>query len=212
MADLPRVALIVRMSGTYCRQILEGVNRYLKAHLPWSVFLDWRQADVSMAWFRHAHWDGCICRVADQKLLRLLRRRGIPTVSLSQAIASTAGLPHIRSDNHAVGRLAAEHFLQRKVRHFAFCGQAEPAWSRRPPRGICPNGSPSWIFLRGLRIRRQFPGRRLGPRPEGPHPLAGRADQARRLVGLQQRSRAGGAECLPLVRNRGAGPGGGAGR
>jgi len=48
-----------------------------------------------------------------------------------------SGISELRPDSHAAGRLAAEHFLERGFRHFAFCGYAGRIWSRRRKEGFC---------------------------------------------------------------------------
>ena len=37
--------------------------------------------------------------------------------------------PVVTTDNAAIARLAAQHFMERGFRHFAYCGEARFAWS-----------------------------------------------------------------------------------
>jgi LacI family transcriptional regulator len=43
----------------------------------------------------------------------------------------------IHADSQGAGRLAAEHFLERGFRHFAFCGYAGRSWSDRRGEAFC---------------------------------------------------------------------------
>jgi LacI family transcriptional regulator len=129
MADLPRVALIIETSGTYGRQILRGITQYIKSHRPWSVFFAWQHAHAATPWFRRVPWNGAICRSTDRRWIPTLRRRGIPAIFLGQRNARSPGVPRIWSDNRAIGRMGAEHLLERGFRQFAFCGFADEAWA-----------------------------------------------------------------------------------
>jgi hypothetical protein len=83
MARIPRVALIVEMSGIYGRQILQGISRYLRSHKPWSIFLEQRELRAPPPpWLLCRQWDGVICRSTDRTLARKLLRRKIPAVDI----------------------------------------------------------------------------------------------------------------------------------
>jgi LacI family transcriptional regulator len=127
--DRPRVALIVEMSGTYGRRILEGIAAYLRSHRPWSVFLEQRELRAPPPpWLLRERWDGIICRSTTPALARAFLRRRIPAVDLNDLYGGL-GLPRIWSDMAAIGRLGAEHLLERGYRHFAFCGFSGETWS-----------------------------------------------------------------------------------
>ena len=129
MSSRPRVALIVEMSGVYGRRILEGVAGYLRAHQPWSVFLEQRELRAPPPpWLLRRRWDGIICRSTTRGLAQAIRRRKIPAVDLNDLYGGL-GLPRIWSDMQAIGRLGAEHLLERGFRHFAFCGFDDQTWS-----------------------------------------------------------------------------------
>jgi LacI family transcriptional regulator len=129
MADYPRVALIVEMSGIYGRQILGGIARYTRSHRPWSVFLEQRELRAPPPpWLLRTRWDGIICRSTDRRLAKALVRRKIPTVDLNDMYGGL-GLARIWSDNPAIGRMGAEHLLERGFRNFAFCGFSQETWA-----------------------------------------------------------------------------------
>jgi LacI family transcriptional regulator len=132
-----RVALIVEMSGIYGRRILEGIARYLRSHEPWSVFLEQRELRAPPPpWLLKRPWDGIICRSTTPSLARAFRRRKLPVVDLND-LFSGLGLPRILSDMYGIGRLGAEHFLERGFRSFAFCGFRGETWSKRRCDGFC---------------------------------------------------------------------------
>jgi LacI family transcriptional regulator len=129
MVKRPHVALLVETSIHYGRQILRGVTRYLRSHQPWSVFLEQRELwTAPPQWLRQWSGDGVICRKTTPELVAVLRKAGIPLVDLSDCDPALS-VPRITSDDVAIGRLAADHLLERGFRHFAFAGFIGQVWS-----------------------------------------------------------------------------------
>jgi LacI family transcriptional regulator len=85
---------------------------------------------------------GFIGRMQTPEIARAVLASGLPAIALDlsdeqlAAGAATARLPEIRPDSHRAGRLAAEHFLERGFRQFAFCGYAQRNWSRWREEGF----------------------------------------------------------------------------
>lgn len=131
-----RVMLIVETSLVYGREVLRGINRYVVANEPWSIYVDLRELVVRPpAWLENWDGDGIITRSTTPKLAEQLRTWNIPTVDLTD-IYGDQGLPHIGTDHEAVGRLAAGHLMERGFRHFAFCGFSGHNWSHRRYEGF----------------------------------------------------------------------------
>ena len=125
------MALIVETSSAYGRLVLKGITRYVRTHHPWSIFLEQRALTTRPpAWLEGWRGDGIISRATDRRLAELLVRSKIPVVDLTDRHGE-AGFPLIRSDDEAIGRLAAAHLLERGFRTLAFCGFERESWSRR---------------------------------------------------------------------------------
>jgi LacI family transcriptional regulator len=137
MSLRPRVALIVEMSTVYGRQILEGIVEYTRSHRPWSVFLEQRELRASPPpWLLKLRWDGILCRSTTPALARTFARRHVKVVDLNDLYPGL-GLPRIWSDMQAIGRMGAEHLLERGFQHLAFCGFSGEAWSDARREGFC---------------------------------------------------------------------------
>lgn len=125
----PRVALIVETSVIYGREIHEGVAAYVHAHRPWSMFVEQRALGaLPPRWLTRREWDGIISRPTNPALAQAFRRMRVPVVDLNDLHADLR-FPRIRSDNEAIGRLAATHLIDRGFRDFAFCGFAGEPWA-----------------------------------------------------------------------------------
>jgi len=106
-----------------------GIAKYVKIHGPWSIeFEEGDPGEQFPKWFDRWKWDGIIARVTTPAIAELLRETGVPVVDLSGS-QREARFPQIRSDENAVGRMAAEHLLERGFKNFAFCGFNGTDWS-----------------------------------------------------------------------------------
>ncbi len=129
MINRPRVAVIVETSVVYGRRIHLGIAHYVRSHRPWSIFLEQRELGASPpTWLKRHRWDGIISRPTDRRLAAMFRAMGVQVVDLND-LHDDLGLPRIHSDDAAIGRLAAQHLLERGFRHFAFCGFTGERWS-----------------------------------------------------------------------------------
>lgn len=127
---------MVETSLVYGRQLLHGIIRYLREHEPWSVFFELRELGAAPpAWLKDWHGDGIICRPTSPALAELFRKKKIPVVNLND-VHDDLGLPLLESDHHALGKLAADHLLERGFRQFGFCGFSGHAWSRKRHEGF----------------------------------------------------------------------------
>jgi LacI family transcriptional regulator len=132
----PRVALIVETSVVYGREIHEGIAAYVRAHRPWSMFVEQRELGaLPPRWLSRRAWDGVISRPTTPALARAFRRMRVPTIDLND-LHDDLGLPRIRTDDAAVGALAASHLIERGFRRFAFCGFAGEPWAARRRDGF----------------------------------------------------------------------------
>ena len=130
------VALIVETASFYGRNILHGIARYQRVRGEWSVFLKGGALRSSPPhWLMEGSIDGVICRSITPDLSEILLRNGLATVDLDDHY-DYMGLPRIKSDMQAIGRMAAEHLLERGFRNLAFCGYDNAIWSSERLQGV----------------------------------------------------------------------------
>jgi LacI family transcriptional regulator len=128
-----RVAVVIEASNAYARGLLAGIHRHVREHEPWTVFLpEHGRAAPPLASLARWQGDGVIARIetaATAATLGSLRRKlGIPVIDVSAA-RLLADTPYVETDDAAIARLAAAHFLEREFRHFAFLGDGRFRWS-----------------------------------------------------------------------------------
>jgi len=127
-APTPSVLLFVETSREFGRGLLHGIARYSRLHGPWRVYRWPGALDSMLPEWKYLKIDGAIVR--DVKVVEGLVHSGIPVIFAQHNQESYAPFPSIITDSASIGGMAAEHFLDRGFRNFAYCGLDEFAWSR----------------------------------------------------------------------------------
>jgi LacI family transcriptional regulator len=127
-ARLRHVALIVESAVAPRRMMLSGVARYIQEHEPWAVYLKPYGVEQSLPnWLRDWRGDGIIAAVKDPRS-DVLVQTGIPIVDVV-GVLRHEHVPLVHTNDHSVGRLGAEHLLERGFRNLGFCEYAGQFWS-----------------------------------------------------------------------------------
>ena len=114
-----RIGLLVERQRAYGRRVCEGAAAYALAHPGISLgMLEW---DDLFSVSALEGYDAFIVRVLDDRMEKALRRTGKPVVDIFYG-RTRDGFAVADLDNSAIANLAAEHFLQRGFRSFAYCG------------------------------------------------------------------------------------------
>ena len=118
----PRVAVIVETSTLFGRRLMFGIAQYVRETRPWSIHFNERSAvEGSPTWIASWRGDGIITRVATPEIREAIQANSIPVVDLNEQLGGL-GIPMITNDHAAVGRMAANHLLERGFERFAFVG------------------------------------------------------------------------------------------
>jgi len=127
----PHVALLIETSLASGRDILGGIARYVREHRPWSLYHEPHALeDAAPRWLRRWRGDGIIARIQTPRMARIIAASGIPTVDV---LGVVPGLPFplVHVDNVAIARVAAEHLVERGLRHMGYLGIAGENWSQQ---------------------------------------------------------------------------------
>lgn len=128
MKKIPKVILLVETSRTFGRELLYGIARYSRSHGPWQFYRQTGGLDESLSNLKDWGADGIIMRTP--KKYDDLLEMGLPAVLVIHREEKLGNFPQIVTDGVAVGRMAAEHLLERGFNHFAYCGMAGMVWSK----------------------------------------------------------------------------------
>ena len=113
-----KVALLVERSRAFGREACEGVIDFAQEREDWELhFLD---ADDVLRHRAHLPMDGYIARVTTDSIAAKLKSTGKPVVDLYYD-KPRPGFAIVKTMHETVGRIAAEHFLDRRFGNFAYC-------------------------------------------------------------------------------------------
>lgn len=119
-ATVPKVALLVDTSSTWGRNVIAGVISYTRTHGRWNIFVEARGMEEAMQLPRGWMGDGVIARVGSATMAAHLHSKRIPVVNVSGIELRGSTFPQVSTNLVASARLAADHFLERGFRHFAY--------------------------------------------------------------------------------------------
>ena len=143
MRNIPKVALLVETSREFGRELLRGIARYAQQHGPWSFYVTPGDFVQEMPKMKQWGGTGIIARVTDASIAKAIVSARLPTIVVglsSEQKRPDNPLAHfveIGPDESEIARLAAEHFLDRHFRNFAYVGMEERAWSQPREQAFC---------------------------------------------------------------------------
>jgi len=134
MAQVPKVALVIEKSRAFGRGLLNGIAQYANLHGPWLFYTqperDNRSRERPHQWIGDLDADGVIGYSWDARLIRTIVDLGVPAV-IRGIDRPTANALRMVTDQVAIGRMAADHFLERGFTRFAYCGFDDMTWSQQ---------------------------------------------------------------------------------
>lgn len=122
-----KVAVILQLWQNYDRGILQGIASYVRERRNWSVFVE-EVEHQRIPDFKSWDGDGLIVNFDNHHVVKALRGVHKPIIAVGGGLGwhePESGIPYIETDDESIGKLAAEHLIDRGLRHFAFCGYPE---------------------------------------------------------------------------------------
>lgn len=119
------VGVVVNTVGGYSRGVLRGITTFAAARA-WTlrvVGVNENEIDTS-----GRKWQGIVVQASTPEQAARFRSLPIPAVNISSSVADS-GLPTVITDDAAVGRLGADHFVRSGYRTLAFYAPDSRAFS-----------------------------------------------------------------------------------
>lgn len=130
------------LSGDYPEVPLPAPDS-LSGAFQWPEYGSGAAAQTPFPDLRRWRANGVIGRIQSATIARKVLASRLPVIAIDLSDEQLARdnplskISEIRADSHQAGRLAAEHFLERGFRNFAFCGYKGRIWSRQRQEGFC---------------------------------------------------------------------------
>ena len=134
MKPVRRIALLMSLDLSFCRDVLAGIQAFATQKGHW-IFHHAPPDPAVLRPLRQWNPHGIIAHVMLPEFARRAVRLGKPLVDTAYTL-SNLNVPTVDVDHFAVGRLAAEHFLQRGFVHFGFFGSGRAPYSREREIGF----------------------------------------------------------------------------
>jgi LacI family transcriptional regulator len=124
-----QVLLVIESARAYGRGIIEGVSRYIQERGRWTIHYEEQGILTTIpTWLKEWKGDGIICRTGISPLGFHLRKLNVPIVELlgdGQRFVS-----EVQSDAVIAGNMAADHFIERGLRNFAYYSYGNTWWGQ----------------------------------------------------------------------------------
>ena len=164
IATTPQIAVMLPPSIKVCRDMRQGVLRYVRTHGPWSLHLIDDRSDQQRLSASASLYDGLVGEPITSDERRMVSAMRVPTVLVDPQTTDVtpayrrvlARSSLIRCDSAAVGRCAARHFLGRGFRNFAYVGApAGNTWSQERLRAFRDEVRDAGFRVETFRISRR---------------------------------------------------------
>jgi LacI family transcriptional regulator len=129
------IGFAVTHGFAYYRRALRGIWQYVQARPSWQLTSIAPHRE-SLQLPRRFQPDGLIVTLNTMGMMKALASWRRPAVNVSD-IFSSQPVPRVGVDNVKVGQLAAEHFLERGLRQFAFVGPPRHRFSTERRAAFC---------------------------------------------------------------------------
>ncbi|MBE6425938.1 MAG: helix-turn-helix domain-containing protein [Planctomycetaceae bacterium] len=127
----PEVAVFFDLAVESARGILRGFTQYIRLNSPWNVnFVSKTFSEVDPSSLKNWEGDGILAHIPNAETLEEILSKRCPTVLLARDIDqdlsgyhrqdSPLGPVFVRCDNEEIGKMAAEYFLEKGFRNFAY--------------------------------------------------------------------------------------------
>lgn len=117
------IAVVMDHAASFNREVLSGIGSYVRGRPHW-VIVPFLAEARGLASTRCRECDGLIGHLFSPALVEAVLKLPIPAVTVSGMLPEYP-IPRVSPDDEAVGRLVAEHFLERGYNQFAFVGYQE---------------------------------------------------------------------------------------
>jgi len=134
--QLRRVAIIIGITGSYGRGLVQGIARYNREHANWSAFFHPILGDDPPPWLNDWQGEGILARVGNAGYAAMLKKLKLPVVNL-RLPTTKLPFPYVGLDHPRIGEIAAEHLISRGTRHFGFYGSAPGVHAGLDERARC---------------------------------------------------------------------------
>jgi LacI family transcriptional regulator len=153
------VALVYPLAVPWMTTFVRGVMDYAQRHGGWSLttsppsLIGAAEEPLTLDSLRGWPGHGAMAALLNQADIRAARRLRIPVLNTASTLRDT-GIPRVRPDHYAMGRVAAEHLLQHGLRRLAYYGVQGFWFSEERCRGFAERAAQAGATCDVLQVPR----------------------------------------------------------
>lgn len=135
MSKNVQVAIAFALSEPHQVRILRGIKTFAERQGNWAFTFSPEHFGGSIEALQRWPGDGIIATITSRREAKIAREMDIPVVNLSGMLRET-GLPRVMVNQESMGRMAADHLLERGFRHFGYFGVQRVWWGQQRKQGF----------------------------------------------------------------------------
>jgi len=138
---IPKVLLLLDFSDEYCRGLFKGISKYSRLFGPWHfcrmpiVYRNLSDIKEIVTWAKEWGADGIIAQIEDKSKYSLLNDLNKPLIALDSD-SRFDQIPNVTGLYKETGKMAADYFIDKGFKEFAFYGFDDIVWSRERFEGF----------------------------------------------------------------------------
>ena len=123
-----QVAVAYPLAVPHMTFFVRGMMDYASKHGGWSLttsppsLIGAGEKPLTLANLQGWPGHGVFAALLNKADIRAAKRLGIPVLNGASTMEETYGIPRVRTDHYAMGRMAAEHLLDRGLQRLAYYG------------------------------------------------------------------------------------------
>jgi len=121
VADARRIELFIYRAGTHCQNVIQGITHYARPEKNWIIGIQDPEINPIKKTLA-SRPSGIIAQVYYEKLYQLLEEGGLPYVDVTDTVQDDS-IKRVCVDHVAIGKMAAEYFIENRYREFGFVGE-----------------------------------------------------------------------------------------
>lgn len=136
-----KVLLLIDLSEAYCRSLMSGLAQYGSMNGQWIfcrmplAFKEKYGIDEIIKWAKKWKADGIVALIQESEELHKLIKTKIPII-VQDSNERFLNIPNITGGYYKTGEMAADYFLKKGFKNFAFYGSKNIVWSRERKEGF----------------------------------------------------------------------------
>lgn len=136
-----KIILLIDFSEEYSKSLLRGITKYSQEHGPWvfcrmpTFYRESYGIDGILKWAKEWGANGIIGQLYNDPDIEKIIKAGIPLIA-EDFKERFSNIPNITGAYNETGKIAAEYFLKKGFKNFAFYGFKNIVWSRERSDGF----------------------------------------------------------------------------